>query len=274
MPTSDVPAVLPVLGGAGVATSTSPSATGGSAADGGIVVGGAGGGSSPSDATALTAALMVPMVGAPDADRVWTSLSPQLRAGDVVVAQASGDVPGFLAFSDRVRTDAPSVSYFVSVSDLATLKSIVEHGLPATITGVGLANVDASDVATLGNAATLVHGAGKKLLVSTTAFPTKATLGEIGARADVVELVLAAAVELGLATTDDSIAADQVATASAALRTTGKPLVFIRLPQTVASSTTRVTAMGRAIVGRTAFVGIAFPWADGLGDLMSSFRKH
>jgi hypothetical protein len=86
-----------------------------------------------------------------------------------------------------------------------------------------------------------------------------APLADVGARADIVELVVAG-------TTTE--APELAGRATTALRTAGAPMIFVRLPLSATTSTTAATDTANAITARAPSVGIALP--PGMGTTILS----
>lgn len=240
---------------------------------GGVTTGGGGGGSSQSTADAgavdaaptgggggspivdsgvadvapvtLTAPLLIPLAEGTRPESVWSSISGLLRPGDSVVAHAGSDPSAFLGWSDRAQLDAPFVSYAVVFNTPAALQAALAK-LPATLGTVGLASY--GDEKTFTAAAKSVHAAGRRMFVSVT-LPS-AALPTIGARAEVVELVVA----------NGNIPA----TARAAAAALGaKAKIFVRLPK---MTTAAALALSLEIASAVPGAGIAVPEAGELSE--------
>jgi hypothetical protein len=217
----------------------------------------------------IAATLLVPMSQGEAPESAWTSISTYLRSGDVVVARTPGDssadAVALLGFSDRVRTDTPLVSYVLAVTDVTKLKSMVAKGLPATLDAIGPAQTDALDATNASALSSQVHGAGKRFFLSVSSSASKIPLAQVGASAEIVELVIAASAATPAAT--------EVSQALGALRSTGNPLVFVRLPPGAIASTTAVTSFTATVQQSAPNVGFALPpgtSSSTLADLRAS----
>jgi len=231
-------AATPIPGSGGVTTGATNGA--GSTSSGGSVT----------VKAQVTAPMLVPVSGA--LDRFWTGVTPYLRTGDAVVAQASSET---LAWSDRARTDAPLVTYVVSFSTAANLEAAIANGLPATLAVVGL-----QDAAGLTDAlAAKVHETGRRLFVSVK-LPS-ASLESIGKNVDLVELVAAGA--------NGTELAEQAKTGVATLGS--KPRVFVRLPAALATASAAPT-VASAIVAAIPNAGVSLPANESLK--MSDYRAR
>jgi hypothetical protein len=247
----------PVYGAPSSSTSSTGAATGG---------GGGGSVSVVSPRPALATSFLLTMSDADDPEHAWTSLAPYLHPSDVVVAHLTGAGPSdavYMDWGDRVRMDAPLVQYLVVLDDAAKTKDLIARGVPMNVVGVGVAETNGVDAATLNALSSAAHGAGKKLFVSvSTASPV--ALAQVGARADVIELVLASS--------DATAAASEAASAAGQMRAGGAPLIFVRLPSDATSTSTASTFLS-ALAGTAPNVGVSIPYGVGmsfLGDLRSS----
>jgi hypothetical protein len=276
---SGTPAILPLFGApGGTTTTTTP---GGGAAvpvsDGGLGIPSGGGGTStpatttPTTTTTtatdagttafdaatgvttkinLTAPLLVPMSAT--SEPLWTAMRPYLHGGDFVIGRDSAA----MGFSERVKTDAPTVTYVVAFESPATLQSSLDH-LPATLSTIGVSAAGLND-ATLTTVASKVHSVGRKLFVSTNVPPNGPSLAAIGQRADVVELV---------------IPTDVANNAKLAIGALGaKPMVFVRLPGS--ASTNAAVALSEEIVNENPKAGVALPLSDNMGAILGDYRSH
>ncbi len=254
------PQPTPTVGGA---TGDTPLWTSGAGTAG---AGGSNGGSSGSNAgvvnptPAITAPLLVPMHGTAGAETYWTSISPFLRSGDLVIARTS--TADALGFSERVRVDAPLVGYVVAFDQAGPLTAALGTGLPAAVAGVGLSSTDGLSEPAFNDLATKVHAAGKKLFVSTTLPSHGLSLAAIGARADVVELVVPGA--NATATTQAVMGAKQAMG--------NKPTIFVRLPDAVAGSGAMAARATGEITTALPSAGVSLPTSTNASQLLSDMR--
>ena len=230
--------------------------------------GGGGGGNAAivNPRASISTSFLLTMSDTDDPERAWTSLTQYLRPSDVVVAHVAGAGPNDVAYmdwGDRVHTDTPLVQYLVAVDDASKVNDLVKRGLPMNVNGLGLAQTNGFDGATLNALSSAVHGAGRRFFVSAST-TSPVPLAQIGARADVVELVLSAS--------DPASAANEASSASTQLRGGGAPLVFVRLPSGATSTSTASTFLS-TLAGAAPNVGVSIPNGVGtgfLGDLRSS----
>ncbi len=247
----NVPSVYPTYGaGTGALTDggISPSVANSS----GIAPSTSGGGVATNKAS-ITAPMLVPMSDAPET--YWTQTSPYLRSGDVVVAHVASESSALVTFADRIRTDAPLVTYVVAFPAPAQVESALTKGLPATLSAVGLSTTTGLNDGALASLADKVHTVGRRLFVSVRVPTDGPTLAAVGARADLVELVIAGANGTELARE-----------AKAATTSIGnKPRVFVRLPTALTSTSTAPSATS-AIVTAVPNAGVAFPASPKVSD--------
>lgn len=269
-----VPLAAPVYGAPPASTSTGGPVTSGAAGDaaplwtGSFGGGGSGGnGAIVNPRPAIAKSFLVSMSDGQDPESTWTSLSPYLRPSDVIVVRLAGDGPNRVAyqdFGDRVRIDAPLVGYMLAFSDVANLRAMITRGLPATVSGVGPAQTDALDAESLVSLSAAVHGSGRRFFVSTSPAP-KVPLGELGARADVIELVVDGA------STESAL--DETLAAVMALRSAGRPTIFVRLPGAATLSASAASTFLSGLDGRMSGLGASIPYGTStgfLGDLRAS----
>lgn len=219
--------------------------SGGVTAPAGFAAGGTGGGVTTTKQS-LRAPLMLPMSDSPD--RFWTTVSPYLKSGDAVVANATNESSSLLSFADRVRTDAPLVTYIVAFATTAQLESAVSTGLPATLDVVGLSSSAGVSDDALSSAATKVHDNGKRMFLALNVPTDGPSIATVATSADVVELVVAGANGTELAANAKSVATSLGA----------KMRIYVRLPASMASPSAAPTAAD-AIVAAIPNAGVSLP---------------
>jgi hypothetical protein len=246
--------------------SAATSSTSGSSPTSNIAMGIGGGSAAVNTRPSIATSFLLTMIDTDDPEHAWTALTPYLRPSDVVMAHLAGaganDV-AYMDWGDRVRTDTPLVQYLVTVDDASKLKDLVSRGLPMNVGGIGVARTDALDAATLNVLSTAVRAVGRRFFVSaSTASPV--ALSQIGARADVIELVLSSS--------DPTASISEASNATSQLRSGGAPTVFVRLPSGATSSTSATTFL-TSLASAAPSVGVSIPYDAGtgfLGDLRSS----
>lgn len=220
---------------------------------------------------AIAPSLLVPFGATTRPEGYWTSISPFLRPGDVVVAHVSdGSTLAALApWSERVRVDLPLVSYALAFDRPAQLESALAAGLPDTVTMVGLASADGVDDATFAALATKARASGKKTFVSLTVPSSGAPKGPsyatISAHADVVELVVPGE--------GAAAAAKSVKPAVATLQSVRRPQLHLRLGSDALSTTARHAGRGPdAASAVIPGIGIAMAPGPEVGRTLSDLR--
>lgn len=220
---------------------------------------------------AIAPSLIVPLRASVPLEGLWSSVSPFLRPGDLVVARVAdaSALAALAPWSQRVRVDLPLVGYALAFERPAQLLSALDAGLPTTVTMIGLASTDGIDDATLAAAATKAHAAGKKVYVSvtvpTTGEPKGPSYATVSAHADVVELVVPGS--------DAVAAAKMVRPVVVALQSVRRPEVYLQLSANALSSTARL--MGRstdAVRDVIPGIGIAMPWSTTIDRNLSELR--
>lgn len=259
--TGQMPVTTGAAGDAAPLWTTGGGATGGNttSSGGSSGTGGTGGNTGVvNPQPSITAPLLVPMAAGTQPENLWTTISPFIRGGDFVVAHTAGDPATFLGFSDRIRTDSPLATYVVAFYTPATLQASLNK-LPATLSVVGLSSVGSMNEATLTAASNAVHAAGRRMFLSVNV-PSSLPLATIGARVDVIELVVGGAT-----------AAEVAANAKGAAAAIGaKAHLFVRLPP-VNSTAAAVSASG-TITAAMPGAGVSIPWTPNIGTTVSAYR--
>lgn len=256
------------LGGTGLGGAGGSTGLGGAGSSGGGLVdagaasdalltnpGGGGGGSTAvgdtgvvDPAASISAPLLVPM--STTTESFWSSIRGYLRAGDIVVARDSAA----LGFSERAKTDAPTVTFVVAFDSPTTLHGSLDK-LPATVGTVGLSAAGLTD-ASLAKASDAVHAVGRRFFLSTNVPANGPSLASIATHADVVELV---------------IGGDIPGTAKATAATLGpKMQIFVRLPDIATGAA--AAAMSKQIVGTVPTAGVAIPAVANVLTLLTNYR--
>jgi hypothetical protein len=225
-----------------------------------IYMGSSGGTTNPGVVDAkpsITAPVLVPMSAASNPEGFWPTISPFLRSGDLVVASAGGTPDAFLAWSDRVRTDTPLVGYVVAFDRAADVESALSK-LPGTLDTIGLTTTAGMDDKTFTALAAKVHGAGRKLFVSTSV-PSSVSPATIGARSDIIEIV-------------GSDAPDGAKATATALRATGHPAVFVRMSVATAGRALDTANASNDLLKAVPDAGISLPFTPNVGRVLSDLR--
>lgn len=226
--------------------------------------GGGGGGGSSSTSTSVpaqvTASMLIPLNDSARPETVWPSVSRFLEKGDLVLARITGDSTAatFMSWSERANTDAPLAAYGVAFDRPAQIDSVIASGVPAALGVLGLSRTDGVDDATLTRIAARVHGLNRKLFVSVEVPSTGPSFAAVGARADVVELVVSSA----------NAAATVSAAKDAAKKIGAKPVLFVRVPEGL--STADAAAQ---ITSGVPSAGVALRWSDDLAQVVGELRS-
>jgi hypothetical protein len=184
----------------------------------------------------------------------WSSLSPYVRPGDVVIARVTDEASqlAFTGFAENVAVDSPLATYVVALPNVDMVNQVLGRGAPITLRALGPANGDAVDAPTLAILSSTAHSSGKDLFISVSLTPA-AGLQIVGARADFIEL-------------DTSGAnAAMIKTALSAIRNGGAPRIFLRVPPGLSA---RATASYIEQLGDIApAIGLSFPPGTSAGEI-------
>ncbi len=246
---------------------TNPQGTAGTA---GTVVG-SGGATAPASGTSggsggvtttkqmLAPPLLLPVSESPE--KIWSEIAPYLKSGDALLALATSDSSPLLSFSDRVKTDAPLVTYIVAFATPAQLESALSKGLPATLGVVGLSTSAGVSDATLNSLGTKVHDSGRRMFLSLKQPTDGPSSAAVSKSADIVELVVSG-----------STATELANNAKAAATPLGnKMVIYVRLPAAMSSVSAAPTA-ANAVTAAIPNAGVSLPASA--ANSISSFRTR
>ncbi|MGZ3474262.1 MAG: hypothetical protein ACXWUG_08105 [Polyangiales bacterium] len=258
VPAPSVSLAAPVFGAPPPSAPSGPPVVGGATpGDKPLYMGPSGGSTNPAIVDAkptITARVLVPMSDAGSTEGFWGTVTPFLRGGDMVVATAHGDGSALLAFSDRVRTDTPLVSYAVAFDRPDSLEAALGK-LPDGLEIVGLSQTSGIDDKRLTDLSNKVHAAGRRFFVSTNL--TGPSLQALGARVDVVEI---------------SGTSSAAKAATAVMQTTGRPQIFVRISSATPGHALETANTSNAILKGMPDAGIALPFTAQVGSVLSDLR--
>jgi hypothetical protein len=235
-----------------------PAVGGGTPGDTPLYMGASGGSPNPAIVNAkptITARVLVPMTDASSAEATWSTLTPFLRSGDLLVASAHGAGEQALSWSDRVRADTPLVAYAVAFDSPQSLEASLAK-LPDGLEIVGLSQTSGIDDKKLTDLSSKVHATGRRFFVSTNL--SGPSLSVLGSRADVIEIASGDAAAAKAATT--------------AMQTTGHPQIFVRVPGATPGRALETANASSAILKSMPDAGIALPLGDQVGRVLSDLR--
>lgn len=261
----------PITFNTGGSTSSGGGSTTGGSGSGGSSSGSGGGGATATDAgatsaTTITAPMLVPISDAATPSTFWPSIHGYVRPGDLVVGSVrdASTQGAFFGLADQAKSDAPLAPYAIAFDRPALLEAALSK-MPATLVAAGLSHTDGIDDATLAKLSTRVRAMGRRMFVSVTAPATSGpTFATIGARADFVEIVVPSADAAGTATA--------AKTAIAQIRTTGKPIIYVRIPESAVGRANTTWDASNTITTAVPGVGVSMPWSDGLASELAGVR--
>lgn len=259
VPAPSIALAAPVYGAPPPSTPSGvPAVGGGTPGDTPLYMGASGGSPNPAIVNAkptITARVLVPMTDASSPEATWSTLTPFLRSGDLLVASAHGAGEQALSWSDRVRADTPLVAYAVAFDSAQGLEASLAK-LPDGLEIVGLSQTSGIDDKKLADLSSKVHATGRRFFVSTNL--SGPSLSVLGARADVIEIA-----------SGDPAA---VKAATAAMQTSGQPQIFVRIPGATPGRALETANASSAILKSMPDAGIALPLGDQVGRVLSDLR--
>jgi hypothetical protein len=201
----------------------------------------------------ISARVLVPMSDT-SLEGTWSTITPFLRGGDLLVTSAHGAGASALAWTDRVRADVPLVAYAVAFDSPANLEAALSK-LPESLEIVGLSRTTAVDDKRLTDLSNKVHAAGRRFFVSTNL--SGPSLSVLGSRADVVEITGSPAAAKAAADT---------------MHATGSAQVFVRVAAATPGNALATANASSTILKWMPDAGLALPYGDQVGRVLSDLR--